>query len=64
MENIKKQALLLIEEATTLERLDEIRIQYVSKKGEVSSLMSQLKDMKPEERASFGSQVNLLKQSI
>ena len=64
MENIKKQALLFIEEAKTLERLDEIRIQYVSKKGEVSALMSQLKDMKPEERASFGSQVNLLKQSI
>ena len=64
MEHIKQQALKRIEEAMTLESLDDIRIQYVSKKGEVSALMSQLKDMAPDERASFGSQVNALKQVI
>lgn len=64
METIKKQAVKEIENATTLQSLEDIRIQYLSKKGEIASLMSQLKDMNPDERATFGSEVNALKQTI
>jgi phenylalanyl-tRNA synthetase alpha chain len=64
MENIKKQALEAIEKASSLQTLEDIRIQYLSKKGDIPALMSQLKDMAPEERASFGNQVNVLKQTI
>mgnify|MGYP001547950989 CR=1 FL=1 len=64
MESIKKQALEAIDLASSLQTLEDIRIQYLSKKGEIASLMSQLKDMAPEKRASFGSQVNVLKQTI
>lgn len=64
METIKLEALQSIQEAHDLKTLEDIRQTYLSKKGKVSLLMQTLKDIKPEDRASFGSQINALKQDI
>ena len=59
-----KQAILSqIEQADTLERLDQIRLQYLSKKGEISLLMGQLRTIPQEERPAFGNEVNALKEA-
>jgi phenylalanyl-tRNA synthetase alpha chain len=64
MEQLKQEALKLIEAATDLLSLETIRITYLSKKGAVSELMQQLKDMDFEARKTFGESVNALKQTL
>lgn len=64
MEQLKLEALKQIEAAKDLQSLESVRISYLSKKGSISDLMKQLKDMNPEERKTFGESVNVLKQSI
>ena len=64
IENIQQSALEAINQATTVAQLQEVRIQVLSKKGQVASLMSTLKDLEPEERKSFGAQVNTLKATL
>lgn len=53
-----------IEETNGLEKLEELRIKYLSKKGIVSSLMSKMKDLSNEERPKFGQDMNLVRQTI
>ena len=64
IENIQQSALEAINQATSVAQLQEIRLQFLSKKGQVASLMSILKDLEPEERKSFGAQVNTLKATL
>jgi phenylalanyl-tRNA synthetase alpha chain len=64
IENIQQSALEAINQATTVAKLQEVRLQVLSKKGQVASLMSTLKDLEPEERKSFGAQVNTLKATL
>ncbi|MGB0417941.1 MAG: phenylalanine--tRNA ligase subunit alpha, partial [Acholeplasmataceae bacterium] len=64
MEKIKINALKQIETANDLVTLENIRIAFLSKKGAVSELMKQLKDMDPQERKTFGENVNQLKLEI
>jgi phenylalanyl-tRNA synthetase alpha chain len=64
MEKMKIDALKQIEIANDLATLENIRIAFLSKKGAVSELMKQLKDMDPQERKSFGENVNQLKLEI
>jgi phenylalanyl-tRNA synthetase alpha chain len=63
-EILKKQALAAIELATSLDQLDEVRVRYLSKKGEVSLLMGQLRDIPQDQRPAFGAMVNTLKETI
>ena len=67
MENLEEIKLSAIEELSHVEdgvQLNEVRNKYLSKKGIVSSLMSKMKDLSPEERAGFGKVVNDLKEAI
>lgn len=47
-----------------LTELEELRIRYLSKKGEVSVFMGKLRDLPQEERPAFGSAINEVKQTI
>ncbi len=44
------------------EQLEQFRMAFVAKKGVVAELMEQIKTIAPEERRSFGAEVNRLKQ--
>lgn len=44
--------------------LEEIRIEYLGKKGTVTGLMKTMKDLSGEEKKTFGQQVNSLKNEI
>jgi phenylalanyl-tRNA synthetase, alpha subunit len=49
--------------ATGLEELEALRIQYLSKKGEVSSLMNDFRNVAAEEKREIGQKLNELKQA-
>ncbi len=44
--------------------LDAIRVKYLGKKGEVTALMKNMRNLAPEERPAFGQMVNDLRASI
>ena len=64
MDNIRKEALQQIEGIKDLKALEDVRLEFLSKKGKVASLMQTLKDLAPEARASFGSEINQLKEEL
>ncbi|MBR0420096.1 MAG: phenylalanine--tRNA ligase subunit alpha [Erysipelotrichaceae bacterium] len=63
LENLKKEVLAAIGEADE-KKLEELRIEYLSKKGKVQSLMAQMRDLSAEEKPKFGQMVNDLKNAI
>ncbi len=64
LNKLKEDAILKIKEAADLQALDGIRVQYLSKKGEVSLMMGKLRDLSQEERPTFGQKVNETKEEI
>lgn len=58
---LKSRFLQSIQQASSLDQLEEIRIAALGKKGKVSALMKGLGQMPPEERKAFGQAVNTLK---
>jgi len=64
LNKLKDDALVKIKEATDLQALDVIRVSYLSKKGEVSLMMGQLRELPQEERPAFGQKVNETKADI
>lgn len=50
--------------ALNAQALEEIRIEYLGKKGAVTGLMKTMKDLSNEEKKTFGQQVNVLKNEI
>ena len=63
LEALKNEALKAIEAADS-KTLEDLRIEYLSKKGKVQSLMAQMRDLSAEEKPKFGQMVNDLKNSI
>ncbi len=61
---IKEQALSAVADAADLRQLDDLRVQYLGKKGEVTALLKSLGGMDPGERKSAGQEINRGKQAI
>lgn len=64
IEKLKNEALSKINSAIDDKSLDELRIEYLSKKGTVQSLMQEMKNLTPEEKPKFGQLVNELKGAL
>ena len=47
LEKIKEEALRQIEASDVLERLNDIRVAYLGKKGELTSVLKSMKDVSP-----------------
>ena len=45
-------------------QLEQIRIQFLGKKGQLQKLMQELRDASPEEKPKLGKEINLLKQHV
>ncbi len=58
LEKIKEEALRQIESSEALERLNDIRVSYLGKKGELTNLLKSMKDVAPEDRPKVGQMVN------
>lgn len=58
LEKIKQDALKQIEASDALEKLNDIRVAYLGKKGELTSVLKSMKDVAPEDRPKVGQMVN------
>ena len=58
LEKIKEEALKQIEISDALEKLNDIRVAYLGKKGELTTVLKSMKDVSPEDRPKVGQMVN------
>ena len=63
LEKLKNEALEKIKTADA-KVLEELRIEYLSKKGTVQGLMSEMRNLSAEEKPAFGQKVNDLKNAL
>ena len=67
MENLKplvEQALNAVKESGDVQTLDQIRVQYLGKKGELTQLLKGLGALSAEERPQAGAKINEAKQEV
>ena len=64
LSDLSKQALEDIRNTSTLEALDSVRVQYLGKKGSVSTQLKKLSDLDPNDRPRIGKEVNKLKKLV
>jgi phenylalanyl-tRNA synthetase alpha chain len=62
--SLKTELLHAIAEANDLDKLEEVRVAALGRKGRVSELMQALGSLPPEERKAYGQVVNSLKDSV
>lgn len=53
-----------LKNVNTTETLEELRLKYLSKKGQVSELMKNMKELDNEQKKEFGQKINTLKTTI
>ncbi len=58
LERIRQEALKQINESDNADRLNEIRVSFLGKKGELTSILKSMKDVAPEDRPKVGQMVN------
>ena len=54
----------LLESASDPKQLEQIRIDFLGKKGKLPALMKELRNVSPEEKPQLGKDINLLKQHV
>ncbi len=64
LEELRQKALEQIESSESMEKLNEIRVAFLGKKGEFTNLLKGLKDLSAEERPKMGQMVNEAKAEI
>ena len=64
LQQITQKALAQISEVESLDRLNEIRVAFLGKKGELTEVMKGMRDVPAEERPSVGQWVNEARSSI
>ena len=64
IEKLKKEALAKIEKVIDLKKLNDIKVEYLGKKGPVNELTTHMKELSSEEKRDFGMLLNSLKQTI
>ncbi|MEE8339001.1 MAG: phenylalanine--tRNA ligase subunit alpha, partial [Xanthomonadales bacterium] len=61
---IQQRALAAIEVSGNLQELDDLRVQYLGKKGEITAQLKTLGSLEPEQRRSFGQAVNAARDAL
>ena len=64
LEKIREEALGRIEASENLEALNDIRVAYLGKKGELTNLLKSMKDVAPEDRPKVGQMVNEVRAAL
>ena len=58
LEQIREEAIRQIENSDALEKLNEIKVNFLGKKGELTAVLKSMKDVAPEDRPKVGQLVN------
>jgi len=61
---VQEKALEAIRKAADLDMLQQVRIEYLGKKGSIQELMTFMKSLAKEEKPAFGQMVNACKQAV
>ena len=64
LEEIKKKALESIEASDSLDTLNDVRVNILGKKGELTAVLKSMKDVAPEDRPKVGQMVNEVRVEI
>ena len=64
LENIRAQAMAALENAENLAALEELRVQYLGKKGELTAVLKMMGKLTPEERPVMGQMANAVRAEI
>lgn len=64
LQRIKEEALSAIKSASDEQALQDVRVKYLGKKGEVTALLKGLGKLSPEERPKMGALVNAVRQVL
>lgn len=64
IENIRQQSILEIKNSKDLKELNDIRVKYLGKKGELTSVLRGMGALSTEERPIIGSLVNVVKNEL
>jgi len=62
--DVKNAFLEALSKADNMEELEKIRVEYIGKKGYVTELLKEMKDLSVEEKKTFGQEVNVLKNEV
>lgn len=62
LKEIRESVLERIAGCADLDALNEIRVEFLGKKGKITSVMKEMKNLSPEERPAFGQKVNELRE--
>ena len=61
---LQTRALADIEVSASLQQLDELRVRYLGKKGEITAQLKSLGAMEPDQRKAFGQSVNAARDAL
>ncbi len=64
LRKIREEAIEKIGKCSALENLNDVRVNYLGKKGELTALLKSMKDVPPEERPKVGQMVNETRNEI
>lgn len=64
IKRLRMEALQAVEHAQEIRQLEEIRIRYLGRKGEITSLLRRLGELPSEERRAWGQEINLLREEL
>ncbi len=64
LEKIRESALKQIEQTEGLDSLNDVRVNFLGKKGELTSILKSMKEVAPEDRPKVGQMVNEVREEI
>lgn len=64
LEKLKEKAIFSLEEISSLEELDNLRVQYMGKKGELTTILKEMGKLSKEERPIIGKIANEVREEI
>ena len=64
VENLKLEVAKKLEATTNLKEVNDLKVEYLGKKGPVQELTSHMKELSSEEKREFGMLLNELKQEL
>jgi hypothetical protein len=64
MENLKAEVKKQLAACKKIQDVQDIRVKYLGKKGEITGLMKNMKNLSPEERPAFGQLVNATRTEV
>ena len=64
LDEILKNGLEEIEKCTDLKALDEVRVKFLGKQGELTAILRNMKEIPPEERKNVGMRANTIREKL